>query len=47
MRRPTEAINDRINLEGGMFAELLRSPEFTEAATAFMERRKPDFSKFG
>ena len=47
MRRPDEAINDRIGLEGGMFAELLRSPEFTEAATAFMERRKPDFSKFG
>mgnify|MGYP003630230315 FL=1 len=47
MRRPAEALGDRISMEGGMFAELLRSEEFTEAATAFMERRKPDFSKFG
>ena len=33
--------------EGQLFAEMLQSPEFAEAATAFMERRKPDFSKFG
>jgi len=47
MKRPPEDISDRISHEGGLFAELLRSPEFAEAAGAFMERRKPDFSKFG
>lgn len=47
MKRPQEDITDRITKEGGMFAELLRSEEFAEAAAAFMERRKPDFSKFG
>lgn len=47
MKRPPEDITDRIATEGGMFAELLRSEEFAEAAAAFMERRKPDFSKFG
>ncbi len=47
MKRPEEDLFDRIRLEGGMFAELLRSEEFAEAATAFMERRAPDFAKFG
>ncbi len=47
MRRPAEDMMDRIAHEGGLFAEMLRSPEFAEAAGAFMERRKPDFSKFG
>lgn len=47
MKRPPEDIGARISHEGGLFAELLRSPEFAEAAGAFMERRKPDFSKFG
>ena len=37
---------DRIVKEGETFTALLRSPEFNEAATAFMERRAPDFSKF-
>ena len=37
----------RIKVEGGAFADMLRSDEFKEAATAFMERRAPDFSKFG
>lgn len=32
--------------EGKVFAECLISPEAREAMTAFMERRKPDFSKF-
>ncbi len=47
MKRAPESITDRMAHEGGLFAEQLRSPEFAEAATAFMERRKPDFSKFG
>jgi len=47
MRRAPEALMDRIGIENSLFGELLRSEEFTEAATAFMERRKPDFSKFG
>ena len=42
----SEDLFDRIRLEGGMFAELLRSEEFAEAATAFMERRAPDFAKY-
>ena len=47
MSSEPDSISDRINREGGIFAEMLQSPEFAEAATAFMERRKPDFSKFG
>lgn len=44
---PQEDLFDRIVREGGLFAEQLRTDEFKEAATAFMERRAPDFSKFG
>jgi len=47
MRRPPEDLAKRIDDEGALFSELLKSEEFAEAATAFMERRKPDFSKFG
>lgn len=32
--------------EGEIFRERLGSPEFREAATAFMEKRRPDFSRF-
>lgn len=42
-----EPLQDRITREGKMFAEMLQSDEFKEAATAFMERRAPDFSRFG
>ncbi|MFW6300751.1 MAG: enoyl-CoA hydratase [Oceanicaulis sp.] len=45
--QPAENLSARIEREGGLFAEQLRSDEFREAATAFMERRAPDFSKFG
>lgn len=47
MRRNPDPLEDRINLEGRQFAERLRSPEFAEAAAAFMERRAPDFDKLG
>lgn len=42
-----EDLYARITREGQMFAEMLQSEEFKEAATAFMERRAPDFSRFG
>lgn len=32
--------------ESEMFGERLSSPEFAEAAKAFFEKRKPDFSRF-
>lgn len=44
---PPEGLPERIVREGGLFAGQLKSDEFKEAATAFMERRAPDFSKFG
>ncbi len=44
---PEEDLHARIVREGGIFAGQLRSQEFKEAATAFMERRAPDFSRFG
>lgn len=47
MMEAEEPISDRMTREGAIFAEMLQSPEFTEAVTAFMERRAPDFSKFG
>lgn len=45
MRLAPEAITDRIQREGQLFSQLLQSPEFAEAAAAFMERRAPDFDK--
>lgn len=47
MMTPEEPLEDRMNREGALFADMLQSPEFAEAAGAFMERREPDFSKFG
>lgn len=41
-----QAIADRIQEEGSHFADLLASAEAMEAFTAFMEKRKPDFSQF-
>jgi enoyl-CoA hydratase/carnithine racemase len=35
---------ERMQLEAGIFAERLKSPEVKEAISAFFEKRKPDFS---
>ena len=39
-------VNEVLNAEVEMFGERLASPEFAEAARAFFEKRKPDFSQF-
>ena len=41
----TDAVVQRIVEEGEIFGRLLREPAAKEAFTAFMEKRKPDFSK--
>ena len=46
-RGQRDEILDRMKLEGSLFAERLASPEVGEAITAFFEKRKPDFSRFG
>jgi len=47
MRRGmTEAIADQMREEGECFASSLTGVEAAEAFQAFMEKRKPDFSKF-
>lgn len=45
MRRPPEAMLDRMNAEGEAFAAQLTSPEAREAMMAILEKRPPDFSK--
>ena len=40
------AVAQRIKLESDRFGERLASPEAKEAFAAFLEKRKPDFSKF-
>ncbi|MNF53652.1 Carnitinyl-CoA dehydratase [compost metagenome] len=48
MRAPgREELRRVIEEEGALFGQRLRSPEAIEALTAFMQRRAPDFSKFG
>lgn len=46
MRGHIADIAARIELENRTFGECLKSAEFKEAATAFFEKRAPDFSKF-
>ncbi|MEN9779319.1 MAG: hypothetical protein RL014_467, partial [Pseudomonadota bacterium] len=38
-------VRERMMEEGASFGRMLREPAAKEAFTAFMERRKPDFSK--
>jgi enoyl-CoA hydratase/carnithine racemase len=45
MRADSQALAERIGEENAEFARRLQSPEFREAATAFFEKRAPDFSK--
>jgi len=47
MRRPSaEAVAAQMEEEARLFAERLESPEAREAFTAFLEKRKPDFTRF-
>ena len=47
MRRARNpALLETIAVEGGVFAQRLRSPEAQEAFSAFFQKRRPDFSKF-
>jgi enoyl-CoA hydratase/carnithine racemase len=47
VRSPGDEIAARIHEEGAIFSAQLKSDEVKEAIGAFMEKRKPDFSRFG
>ena len=45
-RGQAEVIKQAMSREGEQFAALLEGPEAKEAMAAFLERRKPDFTRF-
>ncbi len=45
-KRSAASVRDVMTEESNLFVARLKSPEAAEAFTAFLERRKPDFSKF-
>lgn len=47
IRKDWIAVRERMDEERALFAERLKSAELTEAVTAFLEKRAPDFSKLG
>lgn len=47
LMRNRPALTERMNEEGKLFGERLKSAEAAEAFAAFMERRPPDFAKLG
>jgi enoyl-CoA hydratase/carnithine racemase len=46
LKRDLESVPARMAEEGRCFGQQLKSPEVREAVEAFIERRKPDFSRF-
>jgi enoyl-CoA hydratase/carnithine racemase len=45
-QRDAQDVKKRIVDESEVFRDRLNSPEAKEAFTAFLEKRKPDFSRF-
>lgn len=45
-RHSREAVLETIRTEGEIFSARLKSPEAQEAFSAFMQKRRPDFSRF-
>ena len=40
-----EAVQAQLRAEGAHFRDMLREPAAREALSAFLEKRKPDFTK--